>query len=156
MQVNSSQGPCSVTLVRTGSSTFCALGVRWIFEFANDQSSVLTSEGFVAAFQVFIAEAALHTPVLVESTVRIHVRVIADATRDVDDITIDDSEPEIRVQAGSVGLSHRRGGKRRRDPRAVLPVAPGRPRSEPSRIAGHPRPAVPGRPPAQGFGRQAL
>lgn len=78
---------------------FAALGVHWIFEFANDQSSVLTSEGFVAAFQVLVAEAALHTPVLVESTVRIHVRVIAGATREVDDITIDDSEPEIRVQA---------------------------------------------------------
>lgn len=78
---------------------FRALGVRWIFEFANDQSTVLISEGFVAAFQVLVAEAALHTPVLVESTVRIHVRVIADATRDVDDITVDDSEPEIRVQA---------------------------------------------------------
>lgn len=78
---------------------FHALGVRWIFEFANDQCTVLTSEGFVAAFQVLVAEAALHTPVLVESTVRIHVNVIADAARDVDDITIDDTEPEIRVQA---------------------------------------------------------
>lgn len=78
---------------------FHALGVRWIFEFANDQSTVLTSEGFVATFQVLVADAALHTPVLVESTVRIQVNVIADTARDVDDITIDDSEPEIQVRA---------------------------------------------------------
>ncbi|CAN5496834.1 hypothetical protein BH11ACT8_BH11ACT8_00220 [soil metagenome] len=78
---------------------FHALGVRWIFEFANNRSSVLTAEGFVAMFQVLVADAALHTPVLVESTVRIHVNVIADAPRDVDEFTVDDSEPEIRVEA---------------------------------------------------------
>ncbi len=92
-------GPVLGDIGETRIIDFHALGVRWIFEFANNHSTVLTSEGFVAAFQVLVAEVALYSPVLVESTVRIHVNVIADATRDVDDITIDDSEPEIRVRA---------------------------------------------------------
>jgi hypothetical protein len=92
-------GPVLSDIGETRIIDFHALGVRWIFEFANTRSTVLTAEGFVATFQVLVAEAALYTPVLVESTVRIHVNVIADASRDVDDITIDDSEPEIRVWA---------------------------------------------------------
>ncbi|GAA2051785.1 hypothetical protein [Leifsonia soli] len=59
---------------------FAALGVRWVFTFDADRTTVLSAEGFVAAFQVFIADAARYDPVIVEDTVRVHIDVIASGT----------------------------------------------------------------------------
>ncbi|USQ74858.1 hypothetical protein [Ornithinimicrobium cryptoxanthini] len=74
---------------------FQALGIRWTFEFDNNRDTVLTSEGFVAALQVLLADIAPMNPVLISSTVRVDVAVRPDASRENDSIDIDDSGPEI-------------------------------------------------------------
>jgi hypothetical protein len=63
---------------------FSALGVRWTFTFNNDKTTVLTAEGFIASFQVLLAEVARHEPVLARLTVNIHIDVIPDAPHSVD------------------------------------------------------------------------
>lgn len=92
-------GPILGDLGSTRIIDFQALGVRWVFEFNNDQTTVLTAEGFVATLQVLLAEVALHHPVLIGSTVRVHVTVMPGAERVVDDITIDDSGSTVVVEA---------------------------------------------------------
>lgn len=77
---------------------FAALGIRWIFRFANDRTTVLTAEGLCAAFQVFVADIALRHPVLIASTAHIAIDVRADAGHEVDDFTLDDSDAELRGQ----------------------------------------------------------
>lgn len=74
---------------------FRALGIRWTFEFDNNQDTVLTSEGFVAALQVLLADIAPMNPVLIGSTIRTYVAVTPGANRENDSIDIDDSGPEI-------------------------------------------------------------
>lgn len=76
---------------------FCALGVRWIFSFTNDKTTVLTAEGLCAAFQVFVADIARQHPVLINSTLYIDVDVVDDAGHEVDDFDVDDDEPELRA-----------------------------------------------------------
>jgi hypothetical protein len=78
---------------------FQALGVRWIFEFDNDRTTVLTVEGFVAALQVILADIAPMNPVFINSTVRVTVEVTPGLSVDVGGIDIDDSEPEIVARA---------------------------------------------------------
>lgn len=53
---------------------FNALGVRWTFAFANSRPEVLAAEGFVAAFQVFLADTARFDPVVVSAEIRVEVR----------------------------------------------------------------------------------
>ncbi|MEV4201928.1 hypothetical protein [Micromonospora globbae] len=74
---------------------FEALGVRWIFTYANDRTTVLAAEGLVATFQVFLADVALYHPVLIKSTVHVNVDVRSEAGHEVDEVDIDDSEPEL-------------------------------------------------------------
>ena len=54
---------------------FAALGVRWLFTFENTHDSVLAAEGFVAAFQVFLADAARFHPVIIRSEVQVSISV---------------------------------------------------------------------------------
>ena len=74
---------------------FEALGVRWIFTYNNDRTRVLATEALIAAFQVFLADVALHHPVLIKSIVHVNMNVRTDAGREADDVNIDDSEPEL-------------------------------------------------------------
>ena len=92
-------GPVLGDVGQTRVIDFQALGVRWLFEFNNNRTTVLTVEGFVAALQVILADIALMNPVLINSTVRVTVGVMPGASRDVDGINIDDSEPEIVARA---------------------------------------------------------
>ncbi|MFP3712593.1 hypothetical protein [Puerhibacterium sp. TATVAM-FAB25] len=77
---------------------FEALGVRWTFTFANDRTTVLAAEALVAALQVFLADIAPYHPVLISSTVRVHVDVRRDAGREVDAVDIDRSRPVIDAE----------------------------------------------------------
>lgn len=92
-------GPILGDVGPTRSVDFQALGVRWIFEFDNNRTTVLTVEGFVAALQVILPDIAPMGPVLINSTVRVTVEVMPGASRDDDTIDIDDSEPEIVAHA---------------------------------------------------------
>lgn len=74
---------------------FEALGVRWIFNFANNRTAVLVSESLVAAFQVFVADVALLHPVLIKSTVHVNVDVRPDLRPEGGNVDIDDSAPEL-------------------------------------------------------------
>lgn len=74
---------------------FQALGVRWIIEFDNNRDTVLTAEGFTAALQIVLADIGPLNPVLIRSTVRINVEVQSRICGPDDEITIDDSQPEI-------------------------------------------------------------
>jgi len=77
---------------------FCALGVRWTLTFNNDRITVLTAEGFCGVLQVLLADIARHHPVIINSTVNIQIDVVPDAPRKgVDNIDIDEDEPEIRA-----------------------------------------------------------
>jgi len=76
---------------------FRALGVRWVFTFDNNRTTVLTAEGFCAAFQVVLADIARLDPVLIQSTVRATITVPAGAPHAVDDVEIDDFESEIKA-----------------------------------------------------------
>ncbi len=82
---------------------FRALGVRWVFTFDNNRPTVLTAEGFCAAFQVVLADIARFNPVLIKSTVRATITVPAGASHTVDDVKIDDFESEI---AATITLSN--------------------------------------------------
>lgn len=92
-------GPVLGDVGPTRSIDFQALGVRWIFQFDNDRTTVLTIEGFVAALQVLLADIAPMNPVLINSTVHVTAEVMPGASRDVDNIDIDDSKPEIVARA---------------------------------------------------------
>lgn len=92
-------GPVLGDVGPTRRIDFQTLGVRWIFTFNNDRTTVLTVEGFVAALQVILADIALMNPVFINSTVRVTVEVMPGASRDVDSIDIDDSNPEIVAHA---------------------------------------------------------
>ncbi|MGP4915563.1 hypothetical protein ACTXJ9_07640 [Brachybacterium tyrofermentans] len=76
---------------------FTALGVRWIFTFTNDRSTVLTSESLVAAFQVFLADIATFDPVVLSSTVHVTVDVRKEVDPAVDTVTVDHHVPEPTV-----------------------------------------------------------
>ena len=82
---------------------FTALGVRWTFTFNNDKTTVLTAEGFIASFQVLLAEVARHEPVLARLTVNIHIDVIPDAPHSVDNVTLDDDSADV---AATITLSN--------------------------------------------------
>jgi hypothetical protein len=88
-------GPLFGDVGPTRIADFEALGVRWIFTYGNERTTALAAEGLVAAFQIFLVDVALYHPVLIKSTVRISVDVRSDAGREVGNINIDDSEPEI-------------------------------------------------------------
>lgn len=78
---------------------FQALGVRWMLRFVNDQPTVLAAEALCAALQVLLADIALLHPVILKSTVHVDVDVVSGASKDVDNIDIDDTKPEIRARA---------------------------------------------------------
>ena len=69
--------------------------MRWIFTYRNERTSVLAAEGLVATLQALLADIALHHPVLIKSTIHVNIDVIGDATDDVNEVEIDDSEPEL-------------------------------------------------------------
>ena len=74
---------------------FEALGVRWIFRFTNDRATVLAAEGLVAAFQVFIADIAPYSPVLIPGSVTVRVRLESGGASEVGNVVIDRSKPVI-------------------------------------------------------------
>jgi hypothetical protein len=74
---------------------FQALGVRWIIEFDNNRLTVLTAEGFVATLQILLADIASMNPVLIRSTVRIDVGVQPRTSGQDDQISIDETHPDI-------------------------------------------------------------
>ncbi|MBD3926107.1 hypothetical protein IEZ26_15895 [Nocardioides cavernae] len=77
---------------------FTALGVRWTFTFDNDQTSVLTAEAAVAAFQVLLADIAHLHPVLIPATVHTTIDVVPGAERADDNIEIGESDSEVHAQ----------------------------------------------------------
>lgn len=91
-------GPLLSDIGPTRVIDFQALGVRWIFQFSNDQATVLSAEGLCASLQILLADIALLHPVLIKSTVHVNVKVVSGAHRDVDSIHIDDSKPVITAQ----------------------------------------------------------
>lgn len=102
VQVQASEtlsGPVLSDLGPTRIIDFEALGVRWVLEFNNDRTTVLTAEAFCAVLQVVLADLALHHPVLIEATLRIRVNVVSETGKDAYDIDINDSEPEISAAA---------------------------------------------------------
>jgi hypothetical protein len=88
-------GPVLCDLGPQRTIDFRTLGVRWVFTFDNNRTTVLTAEGFCAAFQVVLADIARFDPVLIRSTVRATITVPSDLPHTVDDVEIDDSAPEI-------------------------------------------------------------
>ncbi len=62
-------GPVFADLGPNRRADFYSLGVRWTFTFANEHRAVLAAEGFIAAFQVVLADIAKHHPVLMPCTV---------------------------------------------------------------------------------------
>ena len=96
-------GPIFSDLGRTRLVDFTALGVRWIFTFNNDKTTVLTAEGFIASFQVLLAEVARHEPVLARLVVNIQIDVIPHAPHSVDNITLDDDSADV---AATITLSN--------------------------------------------------
>lgn len=90
-------GPVFGDLGPTRVIDFSALGVRWIFDFNNDRTTVLRAEGLCAAFQVLLADIATRDPVLFKTTVHISVEVAADASHETDVFAVDHSSREPRV-----------------------------------------------------------
>lgn len=79
-------GPIFADLGAERVADFEALGVRWIFTYENRHDTVLAAEGFIAAFQVVLADAASYEPVLFPCTV--HIGIESDSTTaDVASIT---------------------------------------------------------------------
>lgn len=72
---------------------FAALGVRWSFSFANDRGTVLSSESLIAAFQIFLADAAILDPVIFSGAVHVTIEVARGTEASVNDVTIDHSAP---------------------------------------------------------------
>lgn len=68
-------GPVLTDLGPERRTDFYALGVRWVFTFANTHAAVLAAEGFVAAFQTLLADVARYAPVLVPCTVSTAIEV---------------------------------------------------------------------------------
>lgn len=91
-------GPVLADLGPTRTIDFAALGVRWIFTFDNSHAAVLTAEGFVAAFQVFLADAARFAPVIIGATVRVRIDVNPGAPHTADNVDIDDDSEEITAR----------------------------------------------------------
>ncbi|SNR97407.1 hypothetical protein [Blastococcus mobilis] len=91
-------GPVLADLGPRRTIDFRALGVRWVFTFDNNRTTVLTAEGFCAAFQVLLADIARLDPVIIKTTVRASIEVAAGASHHVDDVDIDDYEPEIKAR----------------------------------------------------------
>ncbi|MFI7493108.1 hypothetical protein ACH9D2_00050 [Kocuria sp. M4R2S49] len=91
-------GPVLADLGTQRTIDFNTLGVRWIFTFKNNRSTVLTTEAFCAAFQVLLADIARLEPAFIKSTVRTFVEVVADDSRETTGVEIDDSNPEIIVK----------------------------------------------------------
>ncbi|WP_227981883.1 hypothetical protein [Nocardia spumae] len=90
-------GPVFGDLGPTRIIDFTALGVRWVFTFDNERTSVLGAEGLCGTFQVFLADIATRDPVLIKSTVRINVEVGGDDGYETDSFTVDLSSPEPAV-----------------------------------------------------------
>jgi hypothetical protein len=70
-------GPVFADLGPQRRADFFALGVRWVFTFSNEHRAVLAAEGFIAAFQVVLADIATHHPVLMPCTVKANIVVKA-------------------------------------------------------------------------------
>lgn len=90
-------GPILGDLGLTRVIDFKALGTRWVFTFKNDRTTVLTAEGFVAAFQVLLADVVRHDPVLVATTVRSHITVLDGAPASANDVQTDEQPAESRL-----------------------------------------------------------
>jgi len=88
-------GPVLADLGATRTIDFAALGVRWIFTFDNEHASVLTAEGLVAAFQVFLADAARFHPVLIRATTRVRIETNRGAPHARDEVRLEDGEDEV-------------------------------------------------------------
>ncbi|RYG98231.1 MAG: hypothetical protein EON58_07745 [Alphaproteobacteria bacterium] len=72
---------------------FSALGTRWTFSFQNNHTTVLTAEGFIAAFQVLLADLARLNPILIKATVRTTIKTVSD--RADEEVSIDDPGVEM-------------------------------------------------------------
>jgi hypothetical protein len=92
-------GPILGDVGPTRRIDFRALGIRWVFEFANDRATVLAAEGLVAALQVVLADVARMNPVLTDATVCVTVDTEQGEGEQPDRIDIDDSGPEIMARA---------------------------------------------------------
>lgn len=90
-------GPVFADLGTERIIDFRALGVRWIFTFTNDKTTVMVVEAICASFQVFLADIALRHPVIINSTVHVTVDVRDDSDHSVDNFTLDDSTPELQA-----------------------------------------------------------
>jgi hypothetical protein len=53
---------------------FSAYGIDWLFDYANNEASVLASEEFIGAFQILLVEAGVLEPVLFVGSVTVHLR----------------------------------------------------------------------------------
>ncbi|CAM3594454.1 hypothetical protein [Nocardioides zeicaulis] len=93
-------GPVLSDLGLTRIIDFKALGTRWVFTFRNDRTTVLTTEGLVAAFQILLADAARHHPVLVSTTVRANVTVVEGAPGSTNDVQLAEtaSGPQLAIR----------------------------------------------------------
>lgn len=91
-------GPVLADLGHTRTIDFEALGVRWVFKFDNDHASVLTAEGLVAAFQVFLADAARFHPVILRATTSIRIDTTRGASHASNDVLFDNDGDEVSVQ----------------------------------------------------------
>ncbi|MFD6211822.1 hypothetical protein, partial [Nocardia salmonicida] len=90
-------GPVFGDLGPTRAIDFSALGVRWIFAFNNDRTTVLRAEGLCAAFQVLLGDVATRDPALFKTTVHINIEVTADTSHKTDVFAVDHSSPEPQV-----------------------------------------------------------
>lgn len=68
-------GPVFADLGAQRVVNFSALGVRWVFTYPNTHRSVLAAEGYIAAFQVVLADIARHDPVLAPCTIHTTIDV---------------------------------------------------------------------------------
>lgn len=92
-------GPVFSDLGAERTVDFKALGTRWIFTYLNERRSVLAAEGFIAAFQVLLADVARFDPVLLATTVRVKVNV-AEGDEGMD-VTDEDGQIVVRLLVGS-------------------------------------------------------
>lgn len=96
-------GPVLSDIGRRRIVDFRALGVRWTFDYPNDRESVLAAEGIIAAFQVFLADAARFHPVVVSADLRIAVEIdrrLAPGAHVLDFESQDDLRARLRIGTG--------------------------------------------------------
>lgn len=83
---------------------FEALGTRWTFAFDNTRSSVLAAEGFVAAFQVFLADIARFHPVIVSTHVEVSIHLDPALPPNEQNLSFDEDNPLMATIA--ISSSH--------------------------------------------------